>query len=146
MKTGGITVGFLVCCRYVFYYFCKIDLLLMQVPVLLFFDISAGELIIILLVAFVVFGPSRIPEIARKIGRGLNEVRRASDEIKREITKETSKVEKSLSVDDLDFTKNNPVKNKEKEKPLEKPKETGQTSKEVDKNDPDPPKSTEPEK
>ena len=77
----------------------------MQVPVLLFFDISAGELIIILLVAFVVFGPSRIPEIARKIGRGLNEVRRASDEIKREITKETNKVEKSLSLDELDFNK-----------------------------------------
>lgn len=73
-------------------------------PVLLFFDISAGELMIILLVAFVVFGPSKIPEIARKIGRGINEVRRASDEIKREITKETRKMESSLSVDDLDLS------------------------------------------
>jgi TatA/E family protein of Tat protein translocase len=76
----------------------------MQIPVLLFFDISAGELIIILLVAFVVFGPSRIPEIARKIGRGINEVRRASDEIKREITKETRDMESSLSMDDLDLS------------------------------------------
>jgi TatA/E family protein of Tat protein translocase len=84
----------------------------MQVPVLLFFDISAGELIIILLVAFVVFGPSRIPEIARKIGRGLNEVRRASDEIKREITKETNKVEKSLSLDELDLNKKQPNQQK----------------------------------
>lgn len=69
-------------------------------PVLLFFDISAGEIFIILLVAFVVFGPSRIPEIARKIGRGMNEIRRASDEIKREITRETEKVKKDLNVDD----------------------------------------------
>lgn len=81
-----------------------IDLKIMHIPVLLFFDISAGELIIILLVAFVVFGPSRIPEIARKIGRGLNEVRRASDEIKREITKETKKMENSFSMDDLDLS------------------------------------------
>jgi sec-independent protein translocase protein TatA len=66
---------------------------------LLFFDISAGELMIILLVAFLVFGPSKIPEIARKVGRGMNEIRRASDEIKREISKETRKVEKELDVE-----------------------------------------------
>lgn len=67
--------------------------------VLLFFDISGGELMLILLVAFIVFGPSKIPEIARKIGRGMNEIRRASDEIKREITKETRKVQNDLDVE-----------------------------------------------
>jgi TatA/E family protein of Tat protein translocase len=65
--------------------------------VILFFDISGGELMIILLVAFLVFGPSKIPEIARKIGRGMNEVRRASDEIKREISKETRKFEQEMN-------------------------------------------------
>lgn len=54
---------------------------------------------VILLAAFIVFGPSRIPEIARKIGRGMNEIRRASDEIKREITKETRKVENDLNAE-----------------------------------------------
>lgn len=67
--------------------------------VLLFFDISAGELMVILLAAFIVFGPSKIPEIARKIGKGMNEIRRASDEIKREIAKETRKVENDLNVE-----------------------------------------------
>jgi len=67
--------------------------------VLLFFDISAGELFIIMLVAFLVFGPSKIPEIARKIGKGMNEIRRASDEIKREISKETRKIEKDINVE-----------------------------------------------
>lgn len=66
---------------------------------LLFFDISAGELFIILLVAFIVFGPSKIPEIARKVGKGMNEIRRASDEIKREISKETRKLEKDVNVE-----------------------------------------------
>ena len=68
-------------------------------PVLLLFDISGGELLIILVIAFIVFGPSKLPELARKIGRGMNEIRRASDEIKREINKETRKFEQ-------DFTKN----------------------------------------
>jgi TatA/E family protein of Tat protein translocase len=76
----------------------------MTTPVLLFFDISAGELMVILLVAFIVFGPSRIPEVARKIGRGINEVRRASDEIKREISKETRKMDNQFSMDDFDIT------------------------------------------
>jgi sec-independent protein translocase protein TatA len=67
--------------------------------VILFFDISAGELMVILLAAFIVFGPSKIPEIARKIGKGMNEIRRASDEIKREITKETRKVENDLNIE-----------------------------------------------
>ena len=67
--------------------------------ILLFFDISAGELMVILLAAFIVFGPSKIPEIARKIGRGMNEIRRASDEIKREITKETRKFENEMNIE-----------------------------------------------
>jgi TatA/E family protein of Tat protein translocase len=66
---------------------------------ILFFDISGGELMVILLAAFLVFGPSKLPEIARKVGRGLNEIRRASDEIKREIAKETRKVEQEMNVD-----------------------------------------------
>lgn len=66
---------------------------------LLFFDISGGELLVILLVAFLVFGPKRIPEIARKIGRGMNEIRRASDEIKREINKEARKLENEVKMD-----------------------------------------------
>jgi TatA/E family protein of Tat protein translocase len=67
--------------------------------ILLFFDISGGELMVILLVAFLVFGPKRIPEIARKIGKGMNEIRRASDEIKREINKEARKLENEVDVE-----------------------------------------------
>jgi TatA/E family protein of Tat protein translocase len=67
------------------------------IPVfLLFFDISAGELVIILGVAFLVFGPKKLPEIARKVGKGLNELRRATDDIKREITRESSEIKRSF--------------------------------------------------
>ena len=69
----------------------------------MFFNISTGELLLILLVAFLVFGPDRIPAIARKIGRGLNEIRRASDEIKREINREADKIGNDLNVDEEKF-------------------------------------------
>ncbi|MBN1339600.1 MAG: twin-arginine translocase TatA/TatE family subunit [Bacteroidales bacterium] len=63
---------------------------------LLFFDISTGELLVIMVAAFLVFGPRKLPEIARKLGKGLNELRRATEEIKNEIRKETSEIKKDF--------------------------------------------------
>lgn len=57
--------------------------------VVAFFNISGGEIFIILLVVFLFFGPDKIPEIARWMGKGLNEVKKATSEIRDEITRET---------------------------------------------------------
>ena len=43
----------------------------------------------ILLVVFIIFGPDKIPEIARWFGKGMNEIRKATSEIQEEITRET---------------------------------------------------------
>ena len=43
------------------------------------------EVLIVLLVILLFFGAKRIPELARGIGQGINEFRKASDEIKKEI-------------------------------------------------------------
>ena len=52
--------------------------------VLLFLEsIGTTELLLILVVALVVFGPRRLPDIGRKIGKGMAEFRRASDDFKR---------------------------------------------------------------
>lgn len=59
-------------------------------PVLLFFDISGGELLIIMLVVFLVFGPEKMPEMARKAGRFMNQMKKATNDITREFKKETS--------------------------------------------------------
>ena len=52
------------------------------------FNIGPTELIIILVLALIVFGPQRLPEIGRSIGRSLREFRRASDEIRGEIERD----------------------------------------------------------
>ena len=59
-------------------------------PVLLFLDVSGGELLIIMLVVFLVFGPEKMPEIARKAGRLMNQMKKASSDLTREFKKETS--------------------------------------------------------
>jgi TatA/E family protein of Tat protein translocase len=48
------------------------------------FGIGATELIVILAIALVVLGPKKLPEIARSLGRGLAEFRRASSDMRRE--------------------------------------------------------------
>ena len=65
---------------------------------LLFFDISTGEIFIILLMVFIVFGPSKIPEMAKKLGRAVYEVKRASNEIKREIDTEVRRIERDTNL------------------------------------------------
>ena len=65
----------------------------------LFLDIGTGEFILIFLVVFIVFGPSKIPEISKKIGRGIYEIKRASNEIKREIDTEVRKLERNVDID-----------------------------------------------
>ncbi len=54
---------------------------------LLFLNISGGEIIIVLLLVIMFFGANRIPEIARGIGKGIREVRNATEDIKNEINK-----------------------------------------------------------
>jgi TatA/E family protein of Tat protein translocase len=51
------------------------------------FGIGGPELILILAVALIVLGPKKLPELARALGKGLAEFRRATDELKDEFKK-----------------------------------------------------------
>ncbi len=55
------------------------------------------ETLVILVVAIVVLGPKRLPEQARKLGRWMGALRRASDEFKRQIMSMDQHVERSVS-------------------------------------------------
>ena len=64
--------------------------------VLLFLDFSGGELLVIFLAVFILFGPKKMPEIARKIAKVINDVKRASEKIKNEINEETKDLTKDI--------------------------------------------------
>lgn len=49
------------------------------------FNIGPTELIVILLIALIVFGPKRLPEVGRTIGKSLREFRQATSDIKDEL-------------------------------------------------------------
>jgi sec-independent protein translocase protein TatA len=47
--------------------------------------ISGPEIFVIFAIVLIVFGPNKIPEIARGLGKGMRQVKDATNEIKREI-------------------------------------------------------------
>ena len=68
-------------------------------PALLFLDISFGEIFIVVVVIFIIFGPQKIPEFARKFGKGIREIKKASSEIQREIKQEVSNFKTDVDVE-----------------------------------------------
>lgn len=54
----------------------------------MFGPIGMPELILIFLVALLVFGPRKLPELGRSLGKGIAEFKRASDDLKRTIEDE----------------------------------------------------------
>lgn len=50
------------------------------------FNIGPMEIIIIFLIVLIIFGPKRLPEMGKSIGKALREFKNASREIERDIT------------------------------------------------------------
>ena len=53
------------------------------------------EILVVILVALLVFGPTRLPEVARQVGRGLREVKRLQEQL-------SSELHEVLHADDTD--------------------------------------------
>src|ERR1017187_4163640 len=54
----------------------------------MFGSIGMPELVLIFVVALLVFGPKKLPDIGKSLGKGLAEFKRASDELKKTIESE----------------------------------------------------------
>ena len=74
------------------------------------FGIGMPELLLILALALIVLGPKKLPELAKALGKGLAEFRRATDEIKDEFRQ----MEREIDEPSTDVAS-------KKDPPLEKP-------------------------
>lgn len=91
-------------------------------PPLLFLSLSFGEIFIVVAAIFIIFGPQRIPEFARKFGKGMREVKKATSDIKREINKEVNQIKTDVDLDRIasESELNSKPKKEEEAKPNNK--------------------------
>jgi len=89
------------------------------------FGIGLPELLVIMVVVLVVFGPKRIPEIARSLGRGLAEFRRATADISEEFRNAQALLEEEYRKTQVDAT-TSPTRPTATDKPATASKQTGE--------------------
>ncbi len=64
----------------------------------MFLFIGAPEILIVLLLVVMLFGADKIPEIARGLGKGMRQMKNATNDIKREIQDSAEKHDLDLDV------------------------------------------------
>jgi sec-independent protein translocase protein TatA len=69
--------------------------------------ISGQEIFIVMIVVLLLFGANKIPEIAKGLGKGMREFRKATDDIKKEINDQSREITQDINKFKDDLTKEN---------------------------------------
>ena len=63
-------------------------------------SIGVPEMIFIFLLALLIFGPKKLPELGRSLGKGISEFRRASSELKSSLEREIQNIEQEAKIEE----------------------------------------------
>jgi sec-independent protein translocase protein TatA len=64
--------------------------------ILIFLNLGGGEVFLIVLVVLLLFGPDKLPGLAKGLGKGLREINDAKQQIQKEIQKSTSGIREEI--------------------------------------------------
>jgi len=67
--------------------------------------ISGQEIFIVMIVVLLLFGAKKIPEIAKGLGKGMREFRKATDDIKKEFNEQSKEITDDVNKFKDDLTK-----------------------------------------
>jgi TatA/E family protein of Tat protein translocase len=65
------------------------------------FGLGIPELLVIFVIALIVFGPKKLPDLGKSIGRAMAEFKKASEEFQESVRSEMKEVEKSADLDEV---------------------------------------------
>lgn len=64
------------------------------------FGLGLPELVVILVIALIIFGPKKLPEMGKAVGKAINEFKKTSEGIEKQIRSESDAVKQSVAVDE----------------------------------------------
>ena len=67
------------------------------------FGLGAGEILIILVIAFLLFGPKQLPEIGRQVGTAVKGFKETADDLKKTVEPELNMIQQEMKMVEQDF-------------------------------------------
>ena len=67
------------------------------------FGLGAGEILIILIIAFLLFGPKQLPEIGRQVGKAVRGFKETADDLRKSVEPEINLIQQEVKMAEQDF-------------------------------------------
>ncbi len=68
------------------------------------FGLGAMEILIILVLAFLLFGPKELPEIGRQVGKAVKGFKETADDLRQSVEPEINMIQQEVKMAEQDFT------------------------------------------
>jgi TatA/E family protein of Tat protein translocase len=67
------------------------------------FGLGAGEILIILIIAFLLFGPKQLPEVGRQVGKAVKGFKETADDLRKTVEPEITMITQEVKMVEQDF-------------------------------------------
>ena len=67
------------------------------------FGLGIGEILIILVIAFLLFGPKQLPEVARQVGKAVKGFKETAEDLRKSVEPELNMIQQEVKTVEQDF-------------------------------------------
>ena len=67
------------------------------------FGLGAGEILIILIIAFLLFGPKQLPEVGRQVGKAVKGFKETAEDLRQSVEPEINMIQQEVKMVEQDF-------------------------------------------